>query len=70
VAFFYSDSEFGRTLLSLPADVRSAATEPRSGRGLCRWAKDLTEQIKDLKAKDPDYVNFPGISCTSPFSGD
>ena len=62
VAFFYSDTEFGRDPIKF-------------GRLMCRrlrlklvaeevtplGAKDLKSQIMDLKAKDPDYVIFQGF---------
>jgi branched-chain amino acid transport system substrate-binding protein len=62
VAFFYSDTEFGRDPIKF-------------GRLMCRrlrlklvaeevvplGAKDLKAQIMDLKAKNPDYVIFHGF---------
>ena len=62
VAFFYSDTEFGKDPIKF-------------GRIMCRrlrlkfvaeevvplGGKDLAGQIKDLKAKEPDYVIFQGF---------
>ena len=62
VAFFYSDSEFGKDPIKfgrlmcgrLRLNLVAEEVVPLG-------AKDLTEQIKDLKAKDPDYVIFQGF---------
>jgi branched-chain amino acid transport system substrate-binding protein len=62
VAFFYSDTEFGKDPIKfgrlmcsrLRLDLVAEETVPLG-------AKDLAAQIKDLKAKDPDYVIFHGF---------
>jgi len=62
VAFFYSDTEFGKDPLKygklmcrkLRLDVVTEEMVPLG-------AKDLAPQIADLKAKDPDYVIFQGF---------
>ncbi len=62
VAFFYSDTEFGRDpikfgrLMCGRLRLNLVAEEI-----VVLGAKDLAEQIKDLKAKDPDYVIFHGF---------
>jgi branched-chain amino acid transport system substrate-binding protein len=62
VAFFYSDSEFGKDpikfgrLMCKRLRLQLAAEEV-----VPLGTKDLTAQIADLKAKDPDYVIFQGF---------
>jgi len=62
VAFFYSDSEFGKDPIKygrLACDrlrLKLVAEEV-----VPLGAKDIKEQIMDLKSKDPDYVIFQGF---------
>jgi branched-chain amino acid transport system substrate-binding protein len=62
VAFFYSDSEFGRDpikfgrLMCDRVRLKLVAEEV-----VPLGAKDLATQIADLKDKDPDYVIFQGF---------
>ncbi len=62
VAFFYSDTEFGKDPIKfgrimcgrLRLNLVAEEVVPLG-------AKDLAEQIKDMKTKDPDYVIFQGF---------
>ena len=66
VAFFYSDTEFGRDpikfgrLMCNRLRLKLVAEEV-----VPPGTKDLTAQITDLKSQDPDYVIFQGF-CMSP----
>jgi branched-chain amino acid transport system substrate-binding protein len=62
VAFFYSDSDFGRDPIKFARIMchrlrLHLVAEEVAPIG----AKDLTQQIADLKSKDPDYVIFQGF---------
>lgn len=62
VAFFYSDTEFGKDPIKFGRLMAGRLRLNLVAEEVVPWgAKDLKEQIADLKAKDPDYVIFQGF---------
>jgi branched-chain amino acid transport system substrate-binding protein len=62
VAFFYSDSEFGRDPIKFARIMCQRLRLQLVAEEVAPiGAKDLTQQIADLKSKDPDYVIFQGF---------